>query len=188
MTPTSSYQDIRAQHGIVRPSGYDEHDARAPAHGYAQRLLQQDPAFQAQFAAFSTFAILDYSRLSFDSDSGGSTSNGRTFSSASRSEPRGVGEGEADSDDSSEVYVWFLPVAYPRLPSQFPRVPMPSSPRVVVLDVFGVILVRVLPMLPTLSPFEATHARNRIEKAPSATPSNRGSQQLAIVPETRRPS
>lgn len=186
MTPTSSYQDIRAQHGIVRPSGYDEHDARAPAHGYAQRLLQQDSAFQAQFAAFSTFAKLDYSRLSFDSDSGGSTSNGRTFSSASRSQPRGLGEGAADSDHSSEVYVWFLPVAYPRLPSQFPRVPMPSSPRVVVLDVFGVILVRVLPKSPTLSPFEATNARNRIEKALSATPSNHGYHPRPPDPKTRR--
>lgn len=125
----------------MQPSDYDDYDINGPSRGQAQLSLAQDVAFRTQLAEFSAIAAGGYTELipvseSWSDDRTRDTVDCTVCTSKS-------GDNKPDDGGSPRVYLRFLPFAYPYLPESYPRVPMPSSPQVIVLDMFGVILVSV---------------------------------------------
>lgn len=137
LTTFPSYQDAHGHHNAVQPCGYDEYDIDAPACGQARRSLEQCLTFRTQFADISSIAAFGYAQLISAPES---WSDDRTRDNVSRTNK----SKENKPDDKRPLfYLQFLPFAYPYLPWKYPRVPMPSSPQVIVLDIFGAVLVSV---------------------------------------------
>ncbi len=122
----------------MQPSDYDDYDINGPSRGQAQVSLAQDVAFRTQLAEFSTLAAGSYTELVPVSESWSDDRTRDSVNCTSKS-----GDNKPEDGGSPCIYLRFLPFAYLYLLGNYPRVPMPSSPQVIVLDMFGVILVSV---------------------------------------------
>ncbi|OJT03951.1 hypothetical protein TRAPUB_5365, partial [Trametes pubescens] len=140
--------DAHGHHNIVQPSDYDNYDINGPSHGQAQVSLAQDVAFRTQLAKFSTLAAGGYTELVPVSESWSDDRTRDSVDCTSKS-----GDNKPEDGGSPCVYLRFLPFAYLYLPGSYPRVPMPSSPQVIILDMFGVILDRERAIRDALEPW-----------------------------------
>lgn len=80
---------------------------------------------------------------------------------------------EGRGDDSKYIYFRCLPFAFPLLAHAYPRISLPRPPKVVVLDMFGVLLVSLTPAVDKHTLI--TQCLYRTEKVLYITLSNGGS-------------
>lgn len=105
--------------------------------------------------------------LNFDA-SGGSDDSGNT----------GRTTDEARGDDAKYIFISWLPWDFPLLAHVYPRISLPRSPKVVVVDMFGVLLVSLTPAVDEHTLMYASPYRT--EKVLFVTLSNDGSLWLAV--------